>query len=60
MSPFGAQPAGRPASPYYFVGESGGYGMLIGPAATKAEIEDFRAALLATEPDESGWAVKPH
>jgi uncharacterized circularly permuted ATP-grasp superfamily protein len=26
---------------------AGGYGMLVGPAATKAEIEDFRAALLA-------------
>ena len=26
---------------------SGGYGMLVGPAATKAEIEDFRAKLLA-------------
>lgn len=26
---------------------SGGYGMLIGPAATKAEIEDFRAKLTA-------------
>jgi uncharacterized circularly permuted ATP-grasp superfamily protein len=26
---------------------AGGYGMLIGPAASKAEIEDFRAALLA-------------
>jgi uncharacterized circularly permuted ATP-grasp superfamily protein len=29
------------------VGESGGYGMIIGPKATKAEIEDFRAKLLA-------------
>ncbi len=26
---------------------AGGYGMLVGPAATKHEIEDFRAALLA-------------
>ncbi|MEO7243846.1 MAG: circularly permuted type 2 ATP-grasp protein [Rubrivivax sp.] len=26
---------------------AGGYGMLVGPAATKAEIEDFRRALLA-------------
>ena len=26
---------------------AGGYGMLVGPAATKAEIEDFRAALQA-------------
>jgi uncharacterized circularly permuted ATP-grasp superfamily protein len=26
---------------------AGGYGMLVGPAATKAEIEEFRAALLA-------------
>jgi len=26
---------------------AGGYGMLVGPAATKQEIEDFRAALLA-------------
>lgn len=27
---------------------SGGYGMLVGPAATKAEIEEFRARILAT------------
>ena len=27
---------------------SGGYGMLIGPAATKAEIEDFRAKIIQT------------
>jgi uncharacterized circularly permuted ATP-grasp superfamily protein len=27
---------------------SGGYGMLVGPTATKAEIEDFRAVLKAT------------
>ena len=26
---------------------AGGYGMLVGPAATKAEVEDFRGALLA-------------
>jgi uncharacterized circularly permuted ATP-grasp superfamily protein len=26
---------------------AGGYGMLVGPAATKAEVEDFRKALLA-------------
>jgi uncharacterized circularly permuted ATP-grasp superfamily protein len=26
---------------------AGGYGMLVGPAATKAEVEDFRRALLA-------------
>jgi uncharacterized circularly permuted ATP-grasp superfamily protein len=26
---------------------AGGYGMLVGPAATKKEVEDFRAALLA-------------
>jgi len=29
------------------VGESGGYGMLIGPHATKAEIEQFRRQILA-------------
>lgn len=29
------------------VGESGGYGMLIGPKSTKAEIEDFREKLKA-------------
>ncbi len=29
------------------VGESGGYGMLIGPAATKEKIEDFRAKLIS-------------
>lgn len=33
------------------VGGSGGYGMLVGPAATKAEIEDFRAKLIA-DPDD--------
>lgn len=29
------------------VGESGGYGLLIGPHATSAELEDFRARLQA-------------
>ncbi len=29
------------------VGESGGYGMLIGPHASKQEIEDFRAKIIA-------------
>jgi uncharacterized circularly permuted ATP-grasp superfamily protein len=29
------------------VGESGGYGMLIGPHASKQEIEDFRGKILA-------------
>ena len=33
------------------VGGSGGYGMLVGPAATKAEIEAFRAKLIA-DPDD--------
>ncbi|WP_426050476.1 circularly permuted type 2 ATP-grasp protein [Brevundimonas sp. SL161] len=33
------------------VGGSGGYGMLVGPAATKAEIEVFRAKLIA-DPDD--------
>jgi uncharacterized circularly permuted ATP-grasp superfamily protein len=33
------------------VGGSGGYGMLVGPAATKAEIEDFRKKLEA-DPDD--------
>ncbi len=33
------------------VGGSGGYGMLVGPAATKAEIEAFRHKLLA-DPDD--------
>jgi len=33
------------------VGGSGGYGMLVGPAATKAEIEEFRAKLIA-DPDD--------
>ena len=35
---------------------AGGYGMLVGPAATKAEIEDFRAALLANP---SGYIAQP-
>ena len=35
---------------------AGGYGMLIGPAATKAEIEDFRAALIANP---SGYIAQP-
>src|SRR5574343_1047886 len=35
---------------------AGGYGMLVGPAVTKAEIEQFRAALLAN-PD--GYIAQP-
>jgi uncharacterized circularly permuted ATP-grasp superfamily protein len=35
---------------------AGGYGMLVGPAATKAEIEDFRQVLLA-KPD--GYISQP-
>ena len=35
---------------------AGGYGMLVGPAATQAEIEDFRKALLA-KPD--GYIAQP-
>jgi uncharacterized circularly permuted ATP-grasp superfamily protein len=35
---------------------AGGYGMLIGPAATQAEIEDFRKALLANP---SGYIAQP-
>ncbi|GKT00131.1 circularly permuted type 2 ATP-grasp protein [Acidovorax sp. SUPP3434] len=35
---------------------AGGYGMLIGPAATKAEIEEFRAAVLANP---SGYIAQP-
>jgi uncharacterized circularly permuted ATP-grasp superfamily protein len=35
---------------------AGGYGMLIGPAATKAEIEDFRAALIANP---AGYIAQP-
>jgi len=36
--------------------ESGGYGMLIGPHATKDEIEKFRAAILA---DPRGYIAQP-
>ena len=35
---------------------AGGYGMLIGPAATQAEIEDFRRALVANP---SGYIAQP-
>lgn len=35
---------------------AGGYGMLIGPAASKAEIEEFRGALLANP---SGYIAQP-
>ena len=35
---------------------AGGYGMLVGPAATQAEIEDFRKALLA---DPSRYIAQP-
>jgi uncharacterized circularly permuted ATP-grasp superfamily protein len=35
---------------------AGGYGMLVGPASTKAEIEDFRKAVLA-KPD--GYIAQP-
>ena len=35
---------------------AGGYGMLIGPAATRAEIEDFRKALLANP---NGYIAQP-
>ena len=35
---------------------AGGYGMLIGPAATQAEIEDFRRALIANP---SGYVAQP-
>ena len=35
---------------------AGGYGMLVGPAATKAEIEDFRAAVMANP---SGYIAQP-
>ena len=35
---------------------AGGYGMLVGPASTKAEIEDFRARILAN-PD--GYIAQP-
>ncbi len=33
------------------VGGSGGYGMLVGPASTRAEVEDFRKKLIA-DPDD--------
>jgi uncharacterized circularly permuted ATP-grasp superfamily protein len=36
--------------------ESGGYGMMIGPHATKAEIEKFRAAIIA---DPRGYIAQP-
>jgi len=35
---------------------AGGYGMLVGPAATKAEIEDFRRAVVANP---SGYIAQP-
>jgi uncharacterized circularly permuted ATP-grasp superfamily protein len=35
---------------------AGGYGMLVGPASTQAEIEDFRRALLANP---SGYIAQP-
>jgi len=35
---------------------AGGYGMLVGPAATQAEIEDFRQALLANP---AGYIAQP-
>jgi len=35
---------------------AGGYGMLVGPAATAAEIEDFRKALIANP---SGYIAQP-
>jgi uncharacterized circularly permuted ATP-grasp superfamily protein len=35
---------------------AGGYGMLVGPASTKAEIEDFRGALLANP---GGYIAQP-
>ena len=35
---------------------AGGYGMLVGPAATQAEIEDFRAVLLANP---AGYIAQP-
>jgi len=35
---------------------AGGYGMLVGPAATRAEIDDFRAALLAKP---GGYIAQP-
>ena len=38
------------------VAQAGGYGMLVGPAATKAEIEDFRKAVLANP---AGYIAQP-
>src|SRR5271165_4165105 len=38
------------------VGESGGYGITIGPRATRAELEAARAALLA---DPANWISQP-
>jgi len=38
------------------VGESGGYGITIGPRASKADIETARAALIA---DPSNWISQP-
>jgi uncharacterized circularly permuted ATP-grasp superfamily protein len=38
------------------VGESGGYGITIGPRATKAQIESARAALIA---DPANWISQP-
>ncbi len=35
---------------------AGGYGMLVGPASTKEEIEDFRAAIIANP---SGYIAQP-
>jgi uncharacterized circularly permuted ATP-grasp superfamily protein len=35
---------------------AGGYGMLVGPAATKAEVEDFKLAVLANP---SGYIAQP-
>ena len=35
---------------------AGGYGMLVGPASTKAEIEDFRQAIIANP---SGYIAQP-
>ena len=35
---------------------AGGYGMLVGPAATQAEIEDFRAAVIANP---AGYIAQP-
>ena len=38
------------------VGESGGYGITVGPRATKAELEEARAALVA---DPASWISQP-